>query len=726
MQVRTTETVRQNRIDHRHIVSVMITIGFIACGIFIFPNAICRLVESLRDLALSCVYYVSRLFLLDFEITVTVNNLPSWQIAPSQFQPLDLFPFTWEEFQVDLKAYGERLLDKQSLQSYLRFLSDLLFNASRFLVFAIPLWLALRYAFRSYLNKCNQDCGKESLFLRFFKRVSDFTYHPVKRWIKEYIGFLRDHSFYVNIWLKLWLFYFNVWTIVLEFLAYYLYFVFSFDLLNIYRFVYKVLLDLTPALRFIPVVVWVIGAIGFMEYQAHQVGYNELNHRERKNRGFWNERGIVTAIYGNMGKGKTEEMVDAGLSAEVELRDRAFDVIVECDFCFPYFPWAKLERELKIAYAFHVCYDLSSIRRWVRKKYRRWHRDQCREKIFGYDFERYGLYHNDQLKIESVWQCLEDYACAYFVYAIECSLILSNFSVRSDVDKIDFGNFPKWNTDFFRRNPWLMPAYSRRSHILDFDILRFGKRVLKNNPNRHALGFGVYLITEIDKERKNQLENKELDKNSEKANQKNDLFNPLLRMIRHACMIRNRVFIILLCDLQRPEDWGAGGREVGELLEIVGQSDVRPVLPFWAPFWIFEAIFLWVFKPFVDLYYDYRAMRGDTTVFSHTSHGAVAKFKDWYDGVYNIFGSIRVAVDVQSGRMEGKKERKYTYKNIKKTRSERYGSDCLSGMFETYAADNTVGLADLDEFADKMATQEELRKMHSYMQDEIYDHQMAA
>ncbi len=721
------KVLRQRKtIDYRHIVSIAITFCFILCGIYIFPNAICRVLETLRDLILSFAYYICNLFLFDYEIPITVNDLPSWQLAPSQFQPIDLFPFTWDEFKVTLEAYGQRLIQKETLKGYVNFLLDLLYYLAQFIIFALPLWLGLRWAIRSYLNNYKKESGKESKWLRFCKGFSDISYRRIIAWLKNYIAFLRKHKFYVKIWLALWYFYFNVYTLIGEFIAFYLYFVWSFDFLNIYRFVYKVLLDLTPALRFIPLFCWITGIIVFLEYRARQCGYNELNHRERCNRGFWNERGIVTAIYANMGKGKTELMTDGGLSGEVELRDRAFDVIVECDFCFPNFTWSKLERELKIAYAFHVCYDLSSIRRWMRKKYRRWHKDQTNEKIFGYDFKRYGLYHNDGLKIESIWQVLEDYACAYFVYAIECSLILSNYSVRSDVDKIDFGKFPKWNTDFFRRNPALMSAYSRRSHILDFDILRFGKRVLKNNPNRHALGFGVYLITEIDKERKNQLETRDMDRNSETANQKNDLFNPLLKMIRHACMIRNRVFIILLCDLQRPEDWGAGGREVGELIDVVNQGDDRPVLPFWAPFWFFELLFLWVFKPFVDMYYDYRFIRDDETVVKHVSHGLIAKLKDFYDRTYNIFGSIRVKCNVESGRMDGNKEKKIYYKNVKKSRSERYGSDCLSGMFESYAADNTVGLADLDEYADKMATQEELRKQHSYMQDDIYAHQMAA
>ena len=715
----------KEKLDYRHYISIFISIGFVACG-FIFPNAICRLLEALRDFILSFAYYFCGLYTENNPIAVTVNRLPSWQLAPSLFSPLTLLPFTWEEFTTAFQMYWQVWANGETFSAYLVFLSDVLYYVSQIILILLTLLIPAYFIFRGYMQNHNNDYGKDSKFLKICKRISDFTYRPIKDFVCSYVAFVKEHFFYVKIWLWIWAFHFNFITIFIEFLAFYFYFVISFDFLNVYRQVYKLLLDLTAVIRFIPTLLWGILIVAGLEYWAHQIGYNELNHRERKNRGFWNEGSIVKAIYATMGAGKTELMTDGSLSCEVELRDRAFDVIVECDFCFPYFPWVKLERELKIATAFHVTYDLPSVRRWIRKKYGRWAKNPIPEKLFSYDFERYGLYHNDRLKVENVWEVIEDYACAYFIYAVQCSLIISNYSIRSDVDCIDFGNFPRWNTDFFHRDPLLMEAFSRRSHILDFDMLRFGKRVLQNNPNRHALGFGVWVITEIDKERKNNLENKAIDPNSEEANQKNDLFNPLLKMIRHAVVVRNRVFIILLCDLQRPEDWGAGGREVGNLYEVVGQSDVRPVLPFWAPFWIFEAIFLGVFSPFINLYYEYRVMRADNTVPIYGAKGLVAKLKDWYTGVYNTFGSIRVTINVESGRMDGVKEKKYVYKNVKKIRSERYGTACLSAMFERYAEDNKIGIMDLDEYVDKMARDSELRKQHSYMQDEHYKYQMAA
>ena len=116
-------------------------------------------------------------------------------------------------------------------------------------------------------------------------------------------GFVRDNGAYWKAWLVLWLFYFNVFTILLEFIAFYLYFVVSFDFTTIYRQVYKLILDLWTGLTFFPVWAWCIAAVVLLAVIARKIAYGRLRHNERKNRGFLNERGVVTVVGGRMGPG---------------------------------------------------------------------------------------------------------------------------------------------------------------------------------------------------------------------------------------------------------------------------------------------------------------------------------------------------------------------------------------------------------------------------------------
>ena len=118
------------------------------------------------------------------------------------------------------------------------------------------------------------------------------TYRPVKSWLTGFLLFIRDNSIYWKIWLALWAFYFNLFTIVLEFFAYYLYFVVSFDFINLYRQVYKLFIDLSAVFTFIPLWAWVIIALALLDRFRKKIAYNRLNHFEQRNRGFINARHV--------------------------------------------------------------------------------------------------------------------------------------------------------------------------------------------------------------------------------------------------------------------------------------------------------------------------------------------------------------------------------------------------------------------------------------------------
>jgi len=81
-----------------------------------------------------------------------------------------------------------------------------------------------------------------------------------------------------------------------------------------------------------------------------------------------------------------------------------------------------------------------------------------------------------------------------------------------------------------------------------------------------------------------------------------------------------------------------------------------------------------------------------------------AKLQHYCERTANVFGSQTLTLEVESGAREGYiKQCKY-FRQSKKIYSKRYSTDCLSGIFETRAAVNTVGLDDMREYADIMAT----------------------
>ncbi len=689
-------------------------------GIFLFPNTILRLGESLRDFGTSTAYTFGEFFLGKSVVTATVNNLPEWSFSSTHSSSVFL-PFSWDDFVVLWRKYWVLWANVKTFLRYLlvcfNFISFLYIFVLCFIVLLLPIKLLVK----RYVRKNNNDYDKESKAVLFFKKIEKRFWFPVKAWIKGFIQFVLDNKAYYLFWLFLWGLYFNVFTIAIEALSYVIYFASSFDVAGLYRQVYKLAIDLSNAINFIPGFIWVISIIVLLEFLARKSGYNRLDRRECRNSVFLSERGVVTVIYGPMGAGKTKLITDMALTEEVRLRDMAFEIILESDFKFPNMTWATLEQELKQAIENRKVFSLSSVKKWLIKKYKAWVKNPCRELLFGYDYEHYGIEYNDGLMTYNVWQVLKDYCQAYLIYTVQSSLIQSNYSIRTDNLIEDVGNFPLWNTDFFRRDSRLMDSYSRHCHILDFDMLRLGKRVVQDNPNRYAFGFGVYVISEIDKERKNdkELRDNNVLASDKDANQRNDLFNALLKMSRHACVVSNRVFIKVLADLQRPESLGADARELGEIEYIEDKGEMSPILPFFAPFYTLELLFSWLFGKFTNFYYQYRFNRSDKTALMYLLKNFTSWMKGIVDRTTNLYNSSTVKLKIESGRMDGASIEKKYFLQAKKIYSKRYSTDCLSGVFEQYAEKNTIGVDDLPEYASVIAREFELLKQNSFFQNEV-------
>ncbi len=695
------------RFNYRHIICIVITLGFLACSIFVFPNALGRLIEGGRDFAYSVAYYFCELFGVPYSFTPTVNEYPN-------FSPLPTFlPDTWAGFQSNWAAYWRLWATMDNFTGYLSFLGNGLYSLCMFVIIALPFVGLGVVLLRQVMKKPNNDYNKYSRPLRAWKKFIAHTYAPVKRWLAGFAAFLREHAVYRILWLVIWVYNFNLFTMLLEFLAYYFYFVISFDFINLYRQVYKLFLDLTPAFAFIPLWAWCIIGLWLFHKFRKGIGYARLNHNERKNCGFINERALVSLVCGTMGKGKTTMLTSMCLSTEVLFRDKAFELLLECDMKFPDFPWINLENVLRYAIAEHKVYNLATCRRFLQQKRARFEKHPCPEKLYGYDYERYGYTYNDNLEVVDIWNVLEDYAQLYFIYVMESSVIISNYSIRSDMILSNLGNFPLWNGDFFRRDSRLIDSYSRHAHILDFDVLRLGKTVVADNERRNAFEFGVVAVSEIGKERLNSKtsQSRGLKAKDEATNQENDGFNDGLKMARHRATVCNFPFLKIISDEQRAMSLGADARELFDVINICDRTETTLMLPF---FTVEELLYGWVFGKFRDLYTQYRYNRGDNTLFLYLIKGVVARFNHYYNRTYNLFGCHRLLIQLESGSLDGSFKEKAYYISRKKDYSKRFATDCFADFFREKALTAPVGLDDMDEYETERATWEELKKQGSY------------
>lgn len=696
-------------LDYRHYICIAITFAFVATSIFAFPYAFKRICECFRDFGTSIAYYFCKLFGID-EVRATVNDISEMPI----YLP-NGFPASWEEFQGYWVQYWNIFFKRETISAYCQSVGNVVLSFS-YILFFVPILIVVYYVLKRVLDKQNNDYNVDSKHLRRFKKLSDKTYRPAKAWLQGFVDFVKENKAYYIIWACIFAYAFNFFAIAIEFVPYYLYFCMSFDFVNLYRQIYKLVVDLSVVVTKIPLCLWLIFAYGVICAVRKKIAYSRLNHFEMKNRGFINERSIVCFIVGTMGKGKTTMEIDMGLSTEAMFRDKAFELLLKNDLRFPYFPWINFENALRDAMEKHAVYNLATCKRFVRSKQKNWERNKSQKKIFMYDFERYGLTSCDELCVKDIWQVLESYAQLYFIYIVQSSLIIGNLSTRTDNVIDDIGNFPIWNTDFFERDARLIDAFSRHSHILDFDMLRLGKRLVEENEHSDMFEFGVVTITEIGKERLNALELSDVKKSDKRANQKNDLFNYWLKMARHSATVDGYPFIKVFVDEQRPESWGADARELSEIVHIVARNDKKLAMPFFA---IEELIYDFVFSRFVNLYKKYRYLRGDNTLLMYVLKSICAKIHSYYTGIYNRFSYIPCDIALEAGVQDGKMALKKYYLATKKIYSKRFSTDCFSEFFTEKTLKSTFGLDDLVEFKTEKASFDEMLQENSYFFEDL-------
>lgn len=717
-----------------HYVAIAVTLAFLVVSIIHFSNAYIRIWESLKDLWNSMLRLFDKILPFDIDVDVSVTNK-----STIPFTPIFNLPTTWAEFKVVWRAYWKLWATGSNIEAYLLFIVGLMVSFCKILIFIIiPVIVILRIVFILLLRKTNNDYNKDSKALILCKDIASHIYIPPKKFICKFLAFIKAHSIYWKIWLFIWAFNFNFVTIFIEFLAFYLYFMTTFKISSIYLQFYKLACDLSVVFAYIPFAGWLLIGYMFICWLRKKIGYARLQHFENRNCGFINERPIVMMLVGTMGKKKTTAITDIALSQEKMLRDKALDKLLENDLKFPYFPWINLEKSIQYAVKMHYIYNLAtarkymyhlaylfywtqsnrdvavykSIKRHLRNRFNIDYSNLC----FDYDFERYGLTYDDKLKVVDLWQIVEIYTQLYFIYIIQSSLIIANYSIRADNLLADKGNFPMWDTDFFKRDSRLIDKLSRHAHIIDFDALRLGRKVVEDNVYKDSFDFGVVNITEVGKERKNNLELQGKKALDEATNQKNDGFNDWLKMIRHSATVDNFPFVKVITDEQRPESWGADARDLTEIVHIDKSNDTQLAMPFLG---ITEFIYNFVFSKFANLYCRYRFARADNTLPMYLLKKFTALVGNYYNGIYNTFGYCKLNLSVENGTQDGQRESRYYYLMFKKIYSKRFSTDCFSEFFTDKNLKSAVGINDLPEYFTEKATFTEMQQQNSYFINDL-------
>ncbi len=678
-------------------------------GASIYYKSYIRIGEAAVDFWSCCRHFFIHLFRHRIDTPVSINdksNVLEWLIN---------WPETWELFLHRTRAYGNALIDKQNVLEWLAHVYLKMRRVSKVLIMILPFFVALFILVVQIYKKPNNKYNVDTKPLKAFKWMADRVYQPIKQYVIGYKAFLQRHSQLVWLFFLIWGLNLNFGGILLSAIGYYLYFASSFNFGSLYMQFAKLVMDLQiillkfPWYLFLPLL-WAV----FHRWRVNRA-LAHLRHFEAQNCGFINELPIVSMVCGSMGKKKTTALTDMALSQNVMFRQEAYRRLIEIDVKFPNFPWIEFERQLKTCMRYKTVYNLATIRHLVRKKQVRFDKHwDANKQLYGYDFERFGLTYDDKLKTITIFDAMEIYGQLYFIYVLQSSLLVSNYSIRDDGVLQDMGNFPIYYNNFFAGERTRNYHYA---HILDFDTVRLGKKVLEDNPNIGSFEFGVVTITEVGKERGNTLELKEIKKGSVEANQKNDGFNAWLKMCRHPATVDNYPFIKVFTDEQRPESWGADARDLCDIVNIVSTSKRGLCLPF---FTIEDMLCDWAYNGFGRLYQGMRFRRGDNTLLVYIFKNITAALRRFQKRIYNRFGYGVLEIEKERGTMDAKARKCKYYLMDYKIYSDRFATDCFNGYFADKAMKTNVGIDDYPEYDGVKATVDELHQQHSYFIEGMY------
>lgn len=708
--------------NYRHDIYLAITLTFIMIVVFCFTNSHIRIIEAFRDLGTSFGYY----FTIG-RVEATVNDVSAVDLGDLGIIPQDL-----EIFKAQILLYGDSLLNWYTWRFYMADLIPLL----QTLLQLVLICLLLGVAFVLVLMLLSSGRSSDYDDTNAVKRMQNFTRVfrcTVGAWFREMFDFLKEHKAYYIIWAVTWVYAFNGITIAVEFIAWYLYFSSSLNVASMVIQAYKLLLDLSTVIMFFPIWAWVIIGLVVFNIIRHSIALKKIKDNEKQCEDVVKSFPISSLICGPMGTKKTTFMTDVAITANKLFRQKAYDIIFENDMKFPDMPWQNVEKCVLRGIETHTIFNLASCRKFVRmlQKLNNLPRhcvyDNALRHRYGYDYSNYVFDYPEDCRheyitvngVESIWDVLENYVCAFFIYCISTTMLISNYSIRVDDYIKEDGCFPKWDIDFFRRDDQkTAKEHSRYAHILDFDALRLGKIMKANNKMKDSIDFGIVVVTEVGKERGNQLTIKArfATMDDGEATQSNDFMNMDVKLCRHRATVDNFPFVLFLTDENRAASLNADFKGLCDVAYIAKSTDwaINTTL-----FGLDELIFDFFSKHMKKFYLNVKNRRGGLNLPAYFIKCLYRLVWQHYQTIYRRYSVSTLTLCISSGEDDTQKGSQ-TYKMSKwKIHNARFTTDALGAFYRYKTGHSRYGIVDIPEYNELRASLTEMKSSHSFLINDL-------
>lgn len=696
-------------------ITIIITLVVALCSGLFFWRSYVRIGESLRDLGLA----IAGVFCFVFNI---VGHFNSGAVAePSSVLSLDML-LDWSEIKARIVSAGQNFISGQNFINYMTKVFKSGYIVILLGTILIAFVLALYVILSMNLSGENVDAGKESRQLKAYKKLEKRVIYPAKRFLRgftEYVKNSRAGRICCKIWLVFVIVSLNLPAIVIEAFAVYFYILGSFDFGCFAKIFTKLIADLSVPFG-LPLIVWVIGIWIFILFWRKRSAMNKLYARDGLNTQFAGSLPTQVCVAAPMGYGKGRFLTCIVMIMQRIFREKALKSMLEIKSLFPDFDWRSFEELFRRS----GCRKMSDIDRFAdnyRTQFDRYRQDRRFRAAFdravkkgrvmpmllGYDYVTYGFERNNGLKIECLWDCMRDYAKLFFIYDEDTSLIFSNYAICVRTSKADLGNFPLWRYGYFE--DVCADEYRQNSHILDFNMLRLGKKVDGDVQRDNALEFGILAMQEMDKERGNQNDTREMKIKDDEANPKNDGVNSFIKMSNHMTYIRGEAYFFDINDMQRLDSINADFKEVGYQITLEREGKRKLLLPF---FGLEELAYQILVPWWTRRFLDFRFRRGDKNLTFYLLDKLTSAVERHYVKAYNTYSCTE-----QILKLEGEENGKTFYVMPKQIYAGVYARDAMGDFFRRKAERSAMGIGDIPVYGGVRATYEELKEQHSYFVD---------
>ncbi len=691
------DTFSKARLISFRVIWAFLFIITIIYAIFKCTHSYTRLVSATWDVCTSLAYYLT--WFIPFSVHPTVSDMPEGSID-------SILPDSFEGFGERLARLWENLWNADNFLNYLSQGSTYAETFSKVLVLVLPLILMFRLIVDMIVNSRNVEWNIKTNSYKVYERILDKVYYPTKRYIIDFIDYTAGH-YYKELFITLWCCNLNIATVIVAFIAWYIYFARAFTFLDLYVQVYKFSIDLAIFFKSSFTALTIFLGLYWFNTWREKTAMRGLDRQEEKLGKIVQDLPIAIYVTGAPGTQKTSSLVNIALTKTIQFRNAALERLFKYFTYFPDFPWLRFENQIQLYMAQHKVYNLASIEAVYDFKKSDF---LSGNNTYGYDVRKYRTVYNDGINDIGIWDALTTYAKLYFIYIIQSSLLVSNFSIREDYIVDNCGNFILYDNNLYTHP--VDEKNSHFAHILNYDTLRVGKILSGNEKIRNSFEFGVLCCTEFGKERGSHLENLVVKKNDDNCNVKNDLLNYKFKFSRHGSVVDNYVFCIWFLDEQKVTSLDPDIRDCCDVIRLNKTSKPIITIPFYYIECALYDILRFIFK---SLWEKYRHSHGNRTLQAYLVKHPIIFILLYIERRLNKYSFRRITFTRWNVSTEDEKKEETMPLVPLKVYKKRYATDTHKRFFRKRSLDSELGLMDIPCYNDVTATEEELSMQNSFM-----------